>query len=93
MKKRNKPLPRFKTEAEERDFWESTDSTDYIEWSKAKRAVFPDLKPTTRSISLRLPLSLLDAIKNAANKRDVPYQSLIKVWLTEKLGETRHQAK
>lgn len=93
MKKQTKPLPEFKTEAEERDFWETTDSTEYVEWSKAKRAVFPNLKPTTRSISLRLPVSLLDAIKSAANKQDVPYQSLIKVWLSEKLDETRHPAK
>lgn len=93
MKKPTKTVPAFKTEAEERDFWEATDSSEYVEWSKAKRAVFPNLKPTTRSISLRLPLSLLDAIKTTANKQDVPYQSLIKVWLSEKLGEIRHPAK
>lgn len=93
MKKARKQTPRFASEAEERAFWEKTDSTEYVEWSKAERAVFPDLKPTTRSISLRLPLSMLDAIKSAANRQDVPYQSLIKVWLSEKLDEGRHPAK
>ena len=93
MKKQTKSPPSFQTESAERDFWESNDSTEYVDWSKAKRAVFPNLKPTTRSISLRLPISLLDAIRSAANRQDVPYQSLIKVWLSEKLGETRHTTK
>jgi predicted DNA binding CopG/RHH family protein len=85
MSKPTKAIPRFKNEAEERAFWESQDSTAYVDWSKAKRAVLPNLKPTTRTISLRLPQHLLDSIKAAANARDVPYQSLIKVWLQEKL--------
>ncbi len=85
MSKATKAIPRFKNEAEERAFWESQDSTAYVDWSKAKRAVLPNLKPTTRTISLRLPQHLLDSIKAAANARDVPYQSLIKVWLQEKL--------
>ena len=85
MGKPTKAIPRFKNEAEERAFWESGDSSAYVDWSKAKRAVLPNLKPTTRTISLRLPQHLLDAIKAAANARDVPYQSLIKVWLQEKL--------
>lgn len=85
MSKATKAIPRFKNEAEERAFWESQDSTAYVNWSKAKRAVLPNLKPTTRTISLRLPQHLLDSIKAAANARDVPYQSLIKVWLQEKL--------
>lgn len=85
MSKPTKAIPRFKNEAEERAFWESRDSTAYVDWSKAKRAVLPNLKPTTRTISLRLPQHLLDSIKAAANARDVPYQSLIKVWLQEKL--------
>lgn len=85
MKKRLKPVPRFKTEAEERVFWESHDTADYFDLSKAKRMRFPNLKLSTQSISLRLPLGLLERIKIAANKRDVPYQSLIKVWLTEKV--------
>lgn len=85
MSKPTKAIPRFKNEAEERAFWESQDSSAYVDWSKAKRAVLPNLKPTTRTISLRLPQHLLDSIKAAANARDVPYQSLIKVWLQEKL--------
>jgi predicted DNA binding CopG/RHH family protein len=85
MSKKLKPIPRFKSEAEEREFWESHDSTDYVDWSKAQRVRFPNLKLSTQSISLRLPQSLLERIKVAANKRDVPYQSLIKVWLTEKV--------
>lgn len=85
MSKPTKAIPRFANEAEERVFWESQDSSAYVDWSKAKRAVIPNLKPTTRTISLRLPQYLLDSIKAAANARDVPYQSLIKVWLQEKL--------
>ncbi len=84
-KKKLKPVPRFKTEAEERAFWESHDTADYFDLSKAKRARFPNLKLSTTSISLRLPQGLLEQIKVAANKRDVPYQSLIKVWLAEKV--------
>jgi len=85
MNKPTKAIPKFASEAEERAFWESRDSTAYVDWSQAKRAVLPNLKPTTRTISLRLPQHLLDSIKAAANARDVPYQSLIKVWLKEKL--------
>ena len=85
MSKPTKAIPRFKNEAEERAFWESQDSTAYVDWLKAKHAVLPNLKPTTKTISLRLPQHLLDSIKAAANARDVPYQSLIKVWLQEKL--------
>lgn len=80
-----KPIPAFKSEAEERRFWETHDSTDYVDWSKAQRVRFPNLKPTTTAISLRLPVSLLEQIKIAANKHDVPYQSLIKIWLAEKV--------
>lgn len=81
-----KAVPNFKSEADERKFWETHDSTEYIDWSKAERARFPNLKPATTAISIRLPSDLLDRIKVAANKRDVPYQSLIKMWLAEKLG-------
>src|SRR5713226_804925 len=84
LKKNLKPIPKFKNEAEERRFWQGRDSTPYVDWSKARPARFPNLKPSTQSISLRLPASLLDNIKIEANKRDVPYQSLIKVWITEK---------
>src|ERR1700743_2969199 len=82
-----KPIPAFKTEAEERKFWETHDSTDYVDWSKAERARFPNLKPSTTAISIRLPLGLLEQIKIAANKRDVPYQSLIKMWLPGEGGK------
>jgi predicted DNA binding CopG/RHH family protein len=85
MKKKLKPVPRFHSEAEERAFWESHDTADYFDLSKAERVRFPNLKLSTQSISLRLPLGLLERIKIAANKRDVPYQSLIKVWLAEKV--------
>jgi predicted DNA binding CopG/RHH family protein len=85
MNKQHKAVPQFASEAEERAFWETHDSTDYLDWSKAQRVVLPNLKPTTKTISLRLPQHLLDSIKAAANSRDVPYQSLIKVWLQEKL--------
>ncbi len=85
MNKPGKKIPRFDSEVQERAFWESHDSTDYLDWSRARRAVLPNLKPTTKTISLRLPQHLLDSIKAAANARDVPYQSLIKVWLQEKL--------
>lgn len=88
MKKNLKSIPKFKTEAEERRFWERHDSTQYVDWSQSKPVRFPNLKPSTESISLRLPASLLDDIKVEANKRDVPYQSLIKVWLAEKTGES-----
>ena len=85
MSKQLKAVPRFANEAEERTFWEKNDSADYLDWTKAQRVVLPNLKPTTKTISLRLPQHLLDSIKAAANSRDVPYQSLIKVWLQEKL--------
>jgi len=84
--KKPKPVPTIKTEAEERKFRETHDSADYIDWSKAERMRFPNLKPSTTAISIRLPLGLLEQIKIAANKRDVPYQSLIKMWLAEKVG-------
>ena len=84
MSKKRKPIPAFETEAEERAFWESHDSSDHVDWGRAERARFPNLKPSTKAISLRLPVDLLERIKTAANKRDVPYQSLIKVWLAEK---------
>ena len=85
MAEKRRLVPVFETEAEERAFWESHDSSDHVDWSKAKRVRFPNLKPSTKAISLRLPVDLLERIKMAANKRDVPYQSLIKVWLSEKV--------
>jgi len=85
MNKLLKTIPDFANEAQERAYWESHDSTVHLDWSTAKRVTFPNLKPTTKTISLRLPQHLLDAIKTAANARDIPYQSLIKVWLQEKI--------
>ena len=85
--KKLRPIPKFKNEDEERDFWATHDSTDYIDWSKAERAVFPNLKFSTQTISLRLPEHLLARIKQLANKRDVPYQSLIKMYLAEKVEQ------
>ena len=85
MTKKLKPIPRFRSEAQERRFWETHDSSEYVDLSKARRVQFPNLKLSTTTISLRLPQGLLDRIKVAANKRDVPYQSLIKVWLAEKV--------
>ena len=85
MKKPLKTIPKFANETEERAFWEQQDSTEYLDWGTAQRVVLPNLKPNTKAISLRLPQHLLDSIKAAANSRDVPYQSLIKVWLQEKL--------
>jgi predicted DNA binding CopG/RHH family protein len=84
MSKTPKSIPKFRNEAEERRFWEAHDSSDFVDWNKAERVRLPNLKPSTTSISLRLPVTLLDQIKVAANKRDVPYQSLIKTWLAEK---------
>ena len=83
---KRKPVPKFANEAEERLFRETHDTADYLDWSKAVRASFPNLKPSTTAISLRLPVSLLERIKVAANRRDMPYQSLIKAWLFEKVG-------
>lgn len=85
MSKKRKAVPQFKSEAAERKFWEARDSAELVDWSRAERATFPNLKPSTQSISLRLPSHLLERIKAAANARDVPYQSLIKVWLEEKV--------
>ena len=86
MSKARKPIPSFANEAEERAFWERTDSIDYLDWRRAKRVRLPNLQPSKTAISLRLPVSLLDEIKIAANQRDVPHQSLIKIWLAEKAG-------
>lgn len=85
MSKQLKVVPEFANESNERIFWDTHDSTAYLDWSKAQKVVLPNLKPTTKTISLRLPQHLLNSLKAAANARDVPYQSLIKVWLQEKL--------
>ncbi|MCP5406932.1 MAG: BrnA antitoxin family protein [Chromatiaceae bacterium] len=88
--KKLKKIPDFKSEKEEREFWESHDTSEYLDLSKAERAVLPNLKPSTKTISLRLPEGLLNSIKIEANKRDMPYQSLIKVWLAKEIQESRH---
>lgn len=80
-----KSIPEFKNEDQERNFWAKKDSTEYIDWSKADKAIFPNLKLTTESISLRLPSSLLVRIKQLANEKDVPYQSLMKVFLSDRV--------
>jgi predicted DNA binding CopG/RHH family protein len=80
-----KQIPRFKNENEEREFWSTHDSTEYLDWSKAKRVRFTKLRPSVRSISLRLPEALLERIKVLANRNDVPYQSLMKVYLSERV--------
>ena len=84
-----KQIPKFKTETEERAFWEKHNSSVFLDWRKAKLANFPNLKPSTKTISLRLPEGLLDRIKIEANKRDMPYQSLIKAWLADDVQESQ----
>jgi len=86
---KHKQLPKFKTEAEEREFWEENDSAEYMDWGKAEKVTMPNLKPSTKTISLRLPESLLESIKVEANKRDMPYQSLIKAWLADDVKQSR----
>jgi predicted DNA binding CopG/RHH family protein len=89
-----KRIPRFKNEDKEREFWAKENSVGYLDWSKARRTVFPNLKPSTRTISLRLPDSMVEELKLLANKRDVPYQSLLKIFLSERIEKEfqRHQA-
>ena len=84
-----RPIPKFRTEDEERRFWETHDTTDYVDWSRAKQGVFPNLKPSTTTISLRLPATLLSELKILANKKDVPYQSLLKILLAESIYRER----
>jgi predicted DNA binding CopG/RHH family protein len=84
-----KKLPEFKTEDQERNFWATADSTEYLDWPSAKRTKLVRLKPTLKTISLRLPLSMIQDLKILANRRDVPYQSLLKVFLAERLARER----
>ncbi|MCK9265254.1 MAG: BrnA antitoxin family protein [Deltaproteobacteria bacterium] len=81
----SKRIPAFKNEDEEREFWDSHDSSDFIDWGKAEKVTFSNLKPSTRKISLRLPASMIEELKLLANKRDVPYQSLLKIFLAERI--------
>jgi len=82
-----KKIPKFKNEDEERTFWATHDSTEYINWEKAKKVILSNLKPSIKSISLRLPESMIEELKLLANKKDVPYQSLLKIFLAERIGE------
>ena len=84
-KKGLKPLPAFKSEDEERDFWGRQDSAQYVDWTKAKRVAFPNLKPSVRTISVRLPVTMIARLKLLAHQRDIPYQSLLKLFLAERL--------
>ena len=85
-----KKIPKFKSEAEERLFWQKHDSSEYIDWSDAENVVMPKLKPSTRSISIRLPESMIEELKVLANKRDVPYQSLLKMFISERIDAELH---
>lgn len=81
----SKQIPKFKNEDEEREFWATHDSTDYVNWDKAKKITFSNLKPSVKKISLRLPETMIEELKLLANKRDVPYQSLLKIFLAERI--------
>jgi predicted DNA binding CopG/RHH family protein len=87
MKTSLKKIPHFKSEAAEREFWAKQDSTEYVDWKSAKKVTFPDLKPSLKSISIRLPESMIEQLKVIANKKDVPYQSLVKMYLSEKVRD------
>ena len=82
-----KKIPKFKSAEDERRFWASADSTEYFDWKKARRAILPNLKPSLKTISLRLPESMIEELKLLANKRDIPYQSLLKMFLAERIDK------
>jgi predicted DNA binding CopG/RHH family protein len=88
---KKKKIPKFENEDAEREFWASHDSTDYIDWSTSKDVVMPNLKPTLKTISIRLPEIMIEELKLIANKRDVPYQSLMKMFLAEKVDQELHK--
>jgi predicted DNA binding CopG/RHH family protein len=88
-----KKIPEFRSEEAEFEFWSKADSTEYLDWSKAKRARFPNLKPTLRTISVRLPVAMVEDLKILANQKDVPYQSLLKVFLAERVDQERRLAR
>lgn len=94
MKGKHKRIPKFKNEDHEREFWSKHDSTDYLDWKTAKRVTLPNLKPSVKTISIRLPQMMLEELKLLANKRDVPYQSLLKMFLAERIeAELEHSTK
>jgi predicted DNA binding CopG/RHH family protein len=88
-----KKIPKFKDEAQEAKFWSEHDATEYVDFSRGRRVIFPDLKPSLKTISIRLPESLIEHLKVLANKRDVPYQSLMKIFLAEKVEEEMHSVR
>ncbi len=88
---KKKRIPKFRNEDDEREFWASHDSTDYIDWSEAKEVIMPNLKPTLKTISIRLPEIMIEELKLLANKRDVPYQSLMKMFLAERMEQEFHK--
>lgn len=88
-RKKLKPIPRFRSHEEAGEFWMTHDTTEYLDWSTARRVSFPNLRPSTATISLRLPQGLLDELRTLANQRDVPYQSLLKVYLAERIAQER----
>ena len=88
---KKRKTPKFKNEDQERDFWASHDSTEYVDWSKARDVILPNLKPTLKTISIRLPEIMIEELKLLANKRDVPYQSLMKIFLTERIEQELHK--
>jgi len=88
---KKKRIPKFKNEDEEREFWTSHDSTNYIDWDKAKDVVMPNLKPTLKTISIRLPEIMIEELKLLANKKDVPYQSLMKIFIAERVAQELHK--
>ncbi|MDP3724528.1 MAG: BrnA antitoxin family protein [bacterium] len=87
MKKKFKKIPKFNTEDEERTFWATADTSEYFDWDKAEPVTFPNLRPSTETISIRLPSHLLVRLKQLANGRDVPYQSLMKIFLAERVQQ------
>ena len=89
--KSKKTVPAFSSEDQERKFWSENDSTEYFDWSRAVRPRFPELKPSTAAISIRLPISMLEELKSLANQQDVPYQSLMKLYLADRIKRERHR--
>jgi len=91
--KKFKTIPAFKSDEEAGAFWMTHDTTEYLDWSKARRVTFPNLRPSTATISLRLPQGLLNELRTLANERDVPYQSLLKVFLAERVAKERDRSR
>lgn len=92
-KQRIRRIPESENEDQERDFWASHDSVDFVDWRQAKRVKLPNLRPTTRTISIRLPESMIERLKILANKRDIPYQSLLKMFVADKIEEELRSAR